>query len=219
MGTLGNIKRKLADMIARRPLIHRRVIDAVLSNDEATDALAVKLLTRKRALGRLLQNQGFFELVLTRLSDNPEALFQILSRKEVSRKLSAQSAVLASLAADPKVLKTLLASVPANMIADLVATLLKSEHGKSRLTEQLAGDKASMVQLLVLSAALLEGESRPSARLRVLIEEFAKEPVFRLALHQDAEFRAILLEIAESGYASVGEAPAKIGTPSQSATQ
>ena len=74
------------------------------------------------------------------------------------------------------------------------------------------------MQLLVLSAALLKDESRPSARLRVLMEDLAKEPVFRLALHQDAEFRALLLEIAESGYASVGEAPVKTRTASESTT-
>jgi hypothetical protein len=216
MGTLGKIKRKLANLIAKRPLFHRRVIDAVLSNDEATDALAAKLLTRKSTVGRMLQSPGFFELVLTRLSNNPEAFFLMLSRKEVSQKLSAQLAVLASLAAEPKTLAAFLAAIPAELIPDVVAHILTSEEGKSRVNEQLASDKESIVQLLVLSAALLKDESRPSARLRVLMEDLAKEPVFRLALHQDAEFRALLLEIAESGYASVGEAPVKTRTASES---
>lgn len=216
MGTLGKIKRKLANLIAKRPLFHRRVIDAVLSNDEASVALAKRLLTRKSVLGRALQNPGFFELVLTRLSNNPEAFFQMLSRKEVSQKLSAQLGVLASLAADPKTLAAFLAAIPAELIPDVVAHILTSEEGKSRVSERLASDKESIVQLLVLSAALLKDESRPSARLRVLMEDLAKEPVFRLALHQDAEFRALLLQIAESGYASVGEAPVKTRTASES---
>lgn len=217
MSVLARIKRKLANVIAARPAIHRRVIDVMLSDDAATDQLAARLLTSKRAIGRLLQNRGFFEQVLTRLSSNPEALFQILSRSDVSRQLTAQTSVLARLASNPKSLNTVLTEAPPDMLSVAFAGFLKSQKRRSELSGMLAGDKASVIQLLVLSAALLEDENRPSARLRVLIEALAKEPVFRLALHQDAEFRALLLEIVESGFASVGEVPFKASPVLESA--
>jgi general secretion pathway protein J len=84
--------------------------------------------------------------------------------------------------------------------------------------DTLVRRSAAMVDGPAATQASVLAKGITAARLRVLMEDLAKEPVFRLALHQDAEFRALLLEIAESGYASVGEAPVKTRTASESTT-
>ncbi|MEX1122712.1 MAG: hypothetical protein WED82_11290 [Balneolales bacterium] len=86
-----------------------------------------------------------------------------------------------------------------------LSSLLDNPLTRVDLFEKIAANEDSLVELLILSTALLESADNPSTRIVNLLDQFTKQAVFRTALQKDHTLRKMLLTLVENGYESAGE--------------
>lgn len=184
----------------------QKVLTAIATNPRSLSVVlkAVPKSQRADALDLLLANDV---QAIKALGDTPAAVALALALDDVSPTAAPAveqafvKGILAMLGdhAPPLLLRTL------EETPDAVEAFLTSNRIREVLFERLSANPKWLLELMVLSTSQLSAGNRPAARIRLLLEDFMREPVFRFAMQKDADLRAMLLDVVQLGYESAGQ--------------